>query len=310
VDPTLLREARERIAPYLSPTPLVDAHALSRRTGVRARLKLESLQPTGSFKVRPAFNGLLSRLPEAQARGVLCSSSGNFAQAVAFAARELGVSATIVMSSATSKFKVERTRALGAEVVSCGPRFEDRWETTRRLQEETGRLLLHPFDSPETVAGDATIGLELLDQLPGGVTVAVPVSGGGMLAGVACALRAARPGCRIIGVQPRANASMARSLAAGERVNVGAFTTVADALVAAMPGELTFSLARKLVDDLVLVDEEEILAAVRFLAEEQKLVAEPGGAVAVAALLAGRLPGREAVCVISGGNVRLGELFR
>lgn len=297
--------ARERLAPLLPPTPLVLSAALTRAMGRRVWLKLETQQPTGSFKVRPALNGALVHLDEARRAGVLASSSGNFAQAVAYAARELGLDAQIVMMSNSSPYKIRETEALGAKVVLCGNTFEERWETTFRLQRETGRLLLHPYDSVETIAGDGTLGLELLDQLPGKFTVLVPVSGGGLISGVAVAVKSARPGCRVVGVQPQANASLARSLEAGERVNVGPVRTIADALVASSPGEHTFQIIREKVDGVVLVSEEEIKAAVRELAFKQKIVAEPGGAVAVAALLAGKVqPGTDdVVCVISGGNV-------
>ena len=213
-------------------------------------------------------------------------------------------------SANSSPYKIAETEALGARVLLCGNTFEERWETTRRRERESGRVLLHPYDSEETIAGDGTLGLELIEQLSGDFTVAVPVSGGGLVAGIATALKLSRPGCVVVGVQPEANGSLARSLEAGERVNVGPVRTIADALVASCPGERTFEIARRLVDQVVLVSEEEIGAAVRELAGRQKLVVEPGGAVAVAALLAGRLPAAasDLVCVLSGGNVQLDQL--
>jgi threonine dehydratase len=298
-------EARRRLAPLLPATPLVYSWALSKATGRRVWLKLETQQPTGSFKVRPAMNGALVHLEEARRAGVLASSSGNFAQGVAWAAQELGLDAQIVMMANSSPYKIAETEALGAKVVLCGNTFEERWETTYRLQRETGRVLLHPYDSEETIAGDGTLGLELLEQLPGEFQVVVPVSGGGLIAGIATAVKLSRPGCAVVGVQPEANGSMRRSLEAGQRVNVGPVRTVADALVASTPGERTFEIARERVDGVLLVSEEEILEAARFLAGRQKIIAEPGGAVGVAALLAGKVPasGTDVVCVISGGNV-------
>jgi threonine dehydratase len=297
-------EARMRLASHLPPTPLVFASALSERAGRAIWLKLETTQPTGSFKVRPALNGILSHLDEARARGVIASSSGNFAQAVAWAAKKLGVDAMIVMTSKTSPYKAERTRALGAQVVTCGPSFKERWDTTYRLQRESGRVLVHPYDTSETIAGDATIALELIEQHPGPATVVVPTSGGGMIAGVAATLKQLRPETRVIGAQPAAGGAMARSLEAGKPVDVGGFDTIADALVASRPGDHTFELARQYVDGIVLASEDEIRAGVRFLFEEQKLLAEPGGAIAAAAVLAGKIPGTgDVVCIVSGGNV-------
>jgi len=307
----LIRQARQRLAPWLHTTPLVFSGWLSRAAGRRVWLKLETQQPTGSFKVRPALNGALARLEEARGAGVLASSSGNFAQAVAYAARELGLDAQIVMMASSSPYKIAETEALGARVVLCGNSFEERWETTYRLQRESGRILLHPYDSPETIAGDGTVGLELLEQLPGDFTVLAPVSGGGLVGGIAAAVKLSRPGCLVAGVQPAANASLRRSLEEGRRVNVGPVRTIADALVASSPGEQTFELARHYLDGVLLVEEESMAAAVRELAWKQKIIAEPGGAVGVAALLAGQtVPGAgEVVCVISGGNLgRLEDL--
>ncbi len=300
-----IREARRRLADYLRPSPLVLSDSLSRDLGRRVWLKLESQQPTGAFKVRPAFNSILSHLDQARRSGVVTSSSGNFAQATAYAARELGVSARIVMMKNSSSFKRERTEHFGGQVVPCENTFQDRWDTTFRIQQETGRLLLHPYDSDETIAGDGTIGLELLDELDGDFTVVVPISGGGLIGGIASALKPERPGCRVFGVQPAANPSMKESLAAGQPVTVTVGPTLADALVVACPGERGLRIVERLADDVVAVSEDEIAVAVRYLAEHQKLVAEPGGAAAVAALRAGKLApaDQDVVCILSGGNV-------
>ncbi len=291
--------ARARIAPYLLKTPLV------RSDHLKVWLKLETQQPTGAFKVRPAFNGLIAHLDEARAKGVIASSSGNFAQAVAYAARTFGVSAQIVMPSHTSPYKIERTRLFGGEVVLSEPSFEARWELTHKLQRETGRVLLHPYDSLETIAGDATLAEELLEQLPGNFRVVVGGSGGGMLAGISAVLKRARPGCRVVGVQPAGNGSLSRSFQAGKLVKAESIATIADALTASAPGENTFSLIRRFVDEVVNVEEDEIRTAVRTLALEQKLVVEPGGAVGVAALLAGKLGpwAGDTICILSGGNI-------
>ena len=297
-----LEAARERLSRVLKPTPLVAGGSLF--------LKLETQQPTGSFKVRPAFNGVLSRLDEARARGVVTSSSGNFAQAVAFAAKTLGVRARIVMMRGASEYKRDRAAALGAEIVSCDDTFEARWETTWKIKRESGALLLHPYDSDETIAGDATLGLELLDQTPGDFCVVAPVSGGGLISGIAAAVKARRPRCRVVGVQAAANPAMLRSIAAGERVEAQPETTLADALTVARPGERTFAIARRLTDQMVAVGEEAIADAVRRLAIEHKLVVEGGGAVGFAAWSAGLIEtaGLPVVCVLSGGNIHPARL--
>ena len=300
-----IRQAQSRLAPYLAPTPLVLSEDLSSALGRSVRLKLECLQPTGAFKVRPAFNSILSRLDEARSSGVVTSSSGNFAQAVAFAGRELGVTTRIVMMEGASRFKRDRTIGYGSEVVLCENTFAARWETTARVQRETGGLLVHPYNSEETIAGDGVIGLELLEQTREPFAVLVPISGGGLVSGVATAVKALRPDCRVIGVQPVANPSMHDSVQRGEAVEASPSPSLADALAVAKPGDRTFPIVQTLVDQVVLVDEAEIRSAVRRLAVESKLVVEGGGAVGVAALLAGKADcgGLEPVCVLSGGNI-------
>lgn len=293
------RIARERLRPYLRlPSEL-------RPLQESIFFKMEYLHPTASFKVRPALNGILSHLQAARAQGVLTSSSGNFAQAVAWAGRILGCSAQVVMTSNTSSYKIARTRELGAQVTLCGPTFEERWETTRRLHGESGKLLLHPYDSMETILGNATIGLELLEQLDGPFTVLVPVSGGGLLAGIAWAIKMLRPACHVIGVQQSGNGSFKYSLDRGERVKVAPFVSCVDALVALTPGELTFKIAQAYVNDVLLVEEQAIGEAIQTL-HAQNFLVEPAGAAGFAAVLSGRLQKNHpnpVVCLGSGGNV-------
>jgi len=230
------------------------------------------------------------------------SSSGNFAQAVAYAAAQAGIRATIVMMRGTSPLKVARTKALGATVVECDPTFDARWETTARLQQELGATLLHPYDSPATIRGNGTLGLEILEQIDGDFECYVPVSGGGLVAGIALALKAMRPGCRVYGVQSEANPSAVRSFEAGKRVRLPEPKTIADALVAPIPGELAFEMHRIFVDGFLTVSEEEIRNAMRRLFEVEKLVVEPGGAVPYAAALKAKST-RPLVVVASGSNV-------
>ena len=305
----LAMQARNRIQPHLpEPTPLLRSNALSEKTGLDIYLKLESRQPTGSYKVRPALNGILANLDEAKKRGVLTTSSGNFAQAVAWAARTLGVQACIAMTDDTAPYKVERTRALGAEVVFCGTTFESRFETVKRLEKERGSHVLHGFDSVETIAGDGTIALELREQLGEETpfTVISPASGGGMISGIAATLAAIDPSrYEVLGFQPEQGGAIVKSLRAGERTNVGKVHSIADALVASIPGERTFELIRRHCAGFECVSEEQIQNALLHLIEEEKLWVEPGGSVSVAGLLSSQLPPkhRTVVCILSGGNL-------
>ena len=267
-------------------------------------IKLESRNPTGSFKVRPALNAVLADFAQAKAKGIVTSSSGNFAQAVAWAAREYGLSAQIVMMRSASAYKRQRTEELGAEVVLCDDSYASRWETTQRIERETGRLLLHPYDAVNTIAGDGTIGLELLEQLPGDFTILCPVSGGGLISGIASVVKTERPNCRVYGVQPEKNPSMQRSLQAGEPTEIVPGPSLADALTVAKPGALTFRLIKATVEGVLLVSEESIARAVNYLWGVEKLVGEPGGSVGVAASLEGQATGDGSlVLVLSGGNL-------
>lgn len=267
-------------------------------------IKLESRNPTGAFKVRPALNAVLADFEQAKAKGIVTSSSGNFAQAVAWAAREYGLSAQIVMMRSASEYKRRRTEELGAEVVLCDDSYASRWETTYRIERETGRLLLHPYDAVNTIAGDGTIGLELLKQLPGDFTILCPVSGGGLISGIASVVKTERPDCRVYGVQPERNPSMHRSLQAGEPTEIVPGSSMADALTVAKPGTLTFGLIQATVEGVLLVSEDSIAGAVKYLWEVEKLVGEPGGSVGVAACLDGQETGNgPLVLILSGGNL-------
>lgn len=300
-------EARNRLYSYLHMTPLIYSSVLNRELKKHIWLKLETQLPTGSFKPRPAFNNILTHLDAARAKGVVASSSGNFAQAVAYASRELGVKATIVMTKSTSPYKIQRTKQLGAEVVLCSDSHKDRQETAVRLQKESGCLLLHPYDSYETVAGDGTIGLELSDQLGepynDDITILVPVSGGGLIAGIAFAIKHLHPEYKVIGIQPENTGALAKSFQAGKPVLVTTKPSLADALGAPCPGETPFQIIKEYVDDVVQVTEDEIRSATLFMNEQHKLVVEPGGAAPIAALFANKISAKNVVCIVSGGNV-------
>ena len=299
-----IARASERLAAHLSETPLVESEFLSRKVGRPVLLKLESMQPVGAFKVRAALNSILAHLDECRSAGVVTNSSGNFAQAVAYAATRLGVESTIVMMRGASAFKRGRTEAFGGNVVLCEDSFEARFAATERIRAESGRRLLQPYNSPETIAGNATLGLELIEQIDRDFDLYVPISGGGLIAGTTLAVKAGRPNCRVFGVQAEANPSMRLSLAAGRPVRTKPAPSLADALTVLEPGSQTFPIVQQHVESVELVSEEDMAAAVRLLAVEQKLVVEPGAAVSVAAMLSeSRETDRPVVCVISGGNI-------
>jgi threonine dehydratase len=277
-------------------TPVVT----SRTLGEHVFLKAECFQRTGSFKFRGAYNRLASLPP---GRDVIAYSSGNHAQAVALAARLRGVRATIVMPEDAPAAKLEATRGYGAEVVTYDRWSESREEIGRQLAAERGLELVKPYDDPLVMAGQGTTALELLADVPDLDVVVTPVSGGGLIAGCATVAKTLRPQIRVVGVEPAAGDDHVRSLAAGERVNVGIPRTIADGLGAPEPGELTFEVNRELVDAFVTVEDEELVEAMTFLFDRLKLVVEPSGAAGVAALRHGRLPGGRVGIVLSGGNV-------
>jgi threonine dehydratase len=297
-----VQEAATRLAGVAHRTPVLTSRTLDELTGSQVFLKAECLQRTGAFKFRGAYNKLAS-LPEG--RNVIAYSSGNHAQAVALAARLRGVHATIVMPEDAPAAKLEATRGYGAEVVTYDRWTESREEIGARLAAERGLELVRPYDDPLVMAGQGTVALELLEDVPDLDVLVAPVSGGGLIAGCATVADALRPAARIVGVEPAAGDDTARSLAAGERVNVGIPRTIADGLGAPEPGELTFAVNRELVDEVVTVEDEELVEAMVFLFDRVKLVTEPSGAVGVAALLSEKLDARgpRVGVVISGGNV-------
>jgi threo-3-hydroxy-L-aspartate ammonia-lyase len=305
-----VRRAAERLAGVAHRTPVLTSRTLDELTGSRVFLKAECLQRAGAFKFRGAYNKLAS-LPEG--RDVIAYSSGNHAQAVALAARLRGVHATIVMPEDAPAAKLEATRGYGAEVVTYDRWTESREEIGNRLAAEHGLELVRPYDDPLVMAGQGTVALELLEDVPDLDVLVAPISGGGLIAGCATVAEALRPEIRVVGVEPSAGDDTARSLAAGERVNVGIPRTIADGLGAPEPGELTFAVNRELVDEVVTVEDDELVEAMVFLFDRLKLVVEPSGAAGVAALLQGRLPRGRVGIVISGGNVgaaRFAELVR
>ncbi len=288
--PTLpdLEAARERIAGHARATPVYGSSTLSRRAGRRVWLKAENLQRTGSFKIRGAVNKLTGLGSAERAAGVVAASAGNHGQAVAWAARELDIRATVFMPQDAPMAKVEATRNYGAETILTGAMFDDALAEAMARADEAGATFVHAFEDEAVIAGQGTLGLELAEQLPDAETFVLPIGGGGLAAGIAIALRSLRPGVRLVGVQ------------AG-REGQG---TIADGIAVKHPGELTMSILDELLDEVVHVDDEEIAEAITLLLERSKLVVEGAGAASVAALLGGNVGGTGGVCaLLSGGNI-------
>jgi threonine dehydratase len=292
-------------------TPVLSSRTLSERAGATVLLKAENLQRTGSFKLRGALSKLAA-LGEECAGGVVTGSAGNHAQAVAYAARVRGIPCHVFMPESAPIAKVEAARELGAEVQIVGNTVDDTFAAAREFAARDERVaFVHPFEDPYVIAGQGTIGLELLDQVPDLARVVVPVGGGGLISGVAIALKSERPSIEVIGVQAASCSPVRGSLEAGKPVAVESALTIADGIAVKRPGELTLSLIERWVDDMVAVDEDEVAEAMVFLLERTKLVVEGAGAVGAAALLSGRTAAaREGVTVVllSGGNVDAGLL--
>ncbi len=300
-----IEAAAARLAGVAHRTPVVTSRTLDERVGGRVHLKAECFQRGGAFKFRGAYNKISSLSPDALAHGVVAYSSGNHAQAVALAAKLLGSRATIVMPADAPAAKLEATRGYGAEVVLYDRWTESREEIGATLAAERGLELVPPYDDPLVMAGQGTAALELLADVPGLDVLLAPVSGGGLIAGCATATKALRPECRVVGVEPETGNDTQQSLAAGERVTIDVPHTIADGLQAPEPGALTFEVNAQRVDEIVTVTDDEIVAAMVFLYDRVKLVAEPSGAVGVAALLSGKLDARDRTVgvIVSGGNV-------
>jgi threonine dehydratase len=300
-----VERAAERLSGVAHRTPVLTSRTLDQRTGARVHLKAECFQRGGAFKFRGAYNKISSLDKDALRRGVLAYSSGNHAQAVAIAARLLGAQATIVMPEDAPAAKLDATRGYGAEIVPYDRWTENREEIGARLAQERGLELVKPYDDPLIMAGQGTAALELLDDAPELDLLLAPVSGGGLIAGCATAAKARRPSIRVIGVEPEEGNDTQRSLAAGERVRIDVPRTIADGLQSTEPGEQTFEILRRRVDEVVTVSDAEIVEAMAFLFDRLKVVVEPSGAVGVAALLSGKLGARDRSVgvVLSGGNV-------
>jgi threonine dehydratase len=299
-----LRSAAKGLEGIAVRTPLLDAPALSDLLDLPIALKCEQLQPIGAFKIRGAYTAVSRIPPESRARGVITYSSGNHGQAVAYAARLLGTRAVVVMPERAPAIKVAGVRRYGGEVVIAGNSSAERWERACALAEEHGLAMVPPYESLDVIAGQGTCGLEILEEWPEVGTILVPVGGGGLIAGIAAAVSALKPTVRVIGVEPIGAPKLARALEAGRPVKLDRTDSLADGLLPLSIGELPFAVLSGVVRESILVSEEEIAAAVRFLSREMGLSPEPSGAVTTAALLSARAPvSGPTVAVVSGGNV-------
>ena len=308
--PTLdaIEAARGIVKDVIKVTPMESSRVLSEHLGTPVHLKLETLQRTGSYKIRGAYHRISKLTPAERARGVVAASAGNHAQGVALAARELGIEATIFMPVAAALPKLQATRDYDASVVLRGHTVDEPLRAAAEYAEQTGAVFIPPFDHEDIITGQATLGLEILDQVPDAATIVVPVGGGGLIAGVASAVKqvAEQQGrvIRVVGVQSENAAAYVASLEAGAPVSIRSTPTIADGIAVGRPGDLNFALVRELVDDIVTVSDDDTSRALILLLERAKLVVEPAGAVAVAAILTGQVASTgPTVAILSGGNI-------
>lgn len=303
--------ARVRVAPHVHHTPLVTSRMLSEHTGFEVRLKAEMLQRTGSYKIRGPLNKIALLSEEERRRGVICSSAGNHAQGVALAARMAGIKAVVVMATNATPSKVAATRGYGAEVVLHGSIWDEANEHCGKLAAERGLTIIHPFDDPQLIAGQGTLGLEIYEDWPDVELVVVPIGGGGLISGVSMALKSLNPRVRVVGVESSGAPKMKRSVEEGRLVTLDRVDCRIDGLKVKRVGDYTFEVVRRFVDDIVALPDEKIFEAIPWIMAHCKLVAEGAAAAPVAALL-NRLvrapPGTKVACVLSGGNLSLDQL--
>jgi len=311
LDLSMIRAARERIAGRLHVTPTMSSRRIGDAAGVRLFLKCENLQKTGSFKPRGGLNKLSQLDDAARARGVITVSAGNHAQAVAWAAQSLGVRATVVMPTVASPAKIDASRGYGAEVVLYGASGIEAFRHAHELERERNLTFVHPFDDELICAGAGTAGLELIEQINDLDTVVIGIGGGGLISGMVVAIKEMNPKIRVYGVEPTGASSMRQSLDAGRAVHLQSLNTIADGLAAPMAGEINYQIVRRYVDDVVLIDDDAIAAGVRELLSSAKLLAEPAGAAATAAVMTRAIPlrdGERVAALVSGGNVDIPKL--
>lgn len=301
-------DARRALQGITRQTPIIGAPQI----GANISIKAENLQLTGSFKLRGAYNKICRLSRSERESGIIACSAGNHAQGVALAAKRLSIRATICMPAAAPLSKIEATRGYGAEVVLVQGAFDDAYTEAKRLADERGLTFVHPFDDNDIIAGQGTVGLEILDQMPEADIIFVPIGGGGLVSGIACAVKTLKPKCKVIGVQASGVPSMLASRISDEIVELDSAVTIADGIAVKKPGKLTFDYCNRYVDEIVTVTEEEIASAILLLMEANKTVAEGAGAAAVAAAMFEKFQTKRenTVCVVSGGNIDVNILER
>ncbi len=304
-------DARERLQPHIRRTPILRADKIEPDLGCELFLKPETLQITGAFKLRGALNTALQLPSERVARGFIASSSGNHAQGLSYAARMLGTKVVLVLPTNTPAQKIANTRALGAEVILFDGDTAARWEQAYRIAAEHGYEVIHGFEDPRVMAGQGTIGCEILEDLPDVDTIIVPLGGGGLISGVATALKGLKPGVRVIGAEPALTPKYYHSRVQGKRVSLPLGNTIADGLRISVPGQNPWPIIERHVDEIVLVKDAHIIAGMQALASDAKLIAEPAASIGVGALLAGAVklrPGEKVCTILTGGNWGLPDL--
>lgn len=308
-----IKKARENIKDVVRETPLFYTSTFSKKCGCNLYLKCENKQKTGAFKLRGAYNKLVNLSEEEKKRGVIASSAGNHAQGVAYAATAFGVKSTIVMPATAPQAKVKATQGYGAKVIQAGQVYDECYARAVEVQKETGATFVHPYNDVEVMAGQGTIGLEILDKLPEADVVIVPIGGGGLISGVATAVKSIKPSIRVVGVQPEIIASTKVSMEQGKVVTLPGAKSLADGTSVSAPGDKCFEYIQKYVDEVVSVSEEEIALGMFSLMERNKLIVEGAGALPLAALLAGKIKGikgRNVVGLVSGGNVDIANVAK
>lgn len=300
-----VKEAAERIRPYIRRTPLLRQKNMDKALGCEVYLKPEMLQITGAFKLRGALSKILSLSPDELKKGIVTSSSGNHAQACAYAGEMLGIHATIVIPDNAPTIKIENTKAMGAEVILCDRKYDLRWKKIREEVAEHGYTIVHPYEDYKVMAGQGTIAVEIMEDLPSIETVLVPIGGGGLISGISTFLKESNSNVRVVGVQAAASCGYYVSRQNGCRSEAPILPSIADGITCRTPSEITYPIIEKYVDEIVTVEEEDIREAVKFIANKAKLVAEPSSSVVIAALMTGKVkvrPDEKVCCVLTSGN--------
>lgn len=298
-----IKVAREKIQDVVVKTPLLYSKFFSEKSNNNVYMKCENLQLTGAYKLRGALNKVMSLTDEEKSKGVVCSSAGNHAQGVAYAANLMGIKSTIVMPTTTPYLKIQSTKDLGGNVILNGKVYDDAYNFAKQIEEREGAVFLHPFNDINVIYGQGTIGLEIIEELKDVDVVICPIGGGGLLSGISLALKEINPNIKIVGVQASGANAMEQSFLKGELTPLSSVSTIADGIAVKSPGDLTFSIIKKYVDEVITVTDDEIVDAFLALIEKQKLVAEASGAVSLAALSKLNIENKNVVCIISGGNI-------